>query len=104
MRADMGVPRSRVLGLAALAILGVATAPLTLITGLAASGAVLLAVAIADTVQEATAVAAPRCPTRDLRRIVLDPGLGQGVHGRDAPPEWRGSAGTQRQEAAGARH
>jgi hypothetical protein len=50
MRADMGVPRSRVLGLAALAILGVATAPLTLITGLAASGAVLLAVAIADTV------------------------------------------------------
>jgi low temperature requirement protein LtrA len=47
-------PRSRVLGLAALAILAilaVATAPLMLITGIAASTAVLLAVAIADTVQ-----------------------------------------------------
>jgi low temperature requirement protein LtrA len=44
-------PRSRVLGLAALAILALATAPLTLIAGIAASSAVLLAVAIADTVQ-----------------------------------------------------
>jgi low temperature requirement protein LtrA len=44
-------PRSRVLGLAALAILAVATAPLSLIAGIAASSAVLIAVAIADTVQ-----------------------------------------------------
>ena len=43
-------PRSRLLGLAALAILAVATAPLTLIAGIAAASAVLVAVAIADTV------------------------------------------------------
>jgi len=43
------VPRSRVLGLAALAILAVATASLTMIVGIAAAGAVLVAVAIADT-------------------------------------------------------
>jgi low temperature requirement protein LtrA len=43
-------PRSRPLGLAALAILAVATAPLTLIAGIAASSAVLVAVAISDTV------------------------------------------------------
>ena len=42
-------PRSRPLGLAALAILAVATAPLTLIAGIAASSAVLVAVAISDT-------------------------------------------------------
>jgi low temperature requirement protein LtrA len=46
------VPRSRPLGLAALAILAVATAPLTLIVGVTASTAVLVAVAIADTVRE----------------------------------------------------
>jgi low temperature requirement protein LtrA len=46
------VPRSRPLGLAALAILAVATAPLTLIAGIAASTAVLVAVAIADTAGE----------------------------------------------------
>ena len=46
------LPRSRVLGLAALAIPAVATAPLTLIVGIAAPGAVLVAVAIADTVRE----------------------------------------------------
>jgi low temperature requirement protein LtrA len=46
------VPRSRPLGLAALAILAVATAPLTLIAGIAAAAAVLVAVAIADTVTE----------------------------------------------------
>jgi low temperature requirement protein LtrA len=44
------VPRSRPIGLAALAILALATAPLTLIAGIAASTAVLVAVAIADTV------------------------------------------------------
>jgi low temperature requirement protein LtrA len=44
-------PRSRLLALAALAILGVATAPLTLMVGIAASTAVLVAVAIADTVR-----------------------------------------------------
>jgi len=46
------VPRSRLLALAALAILAVATASLTLIAGIAASTAVLVAVAIADTVGE----------------------------------------------------
>jgi low temperature requirement protein LtrA len=46
------IPLSRVLGLAALAILGVATAPLTMIVGIAASSAVLVAVAIADTIGE----------------------------------------------------
>ena len=44
------VPRSRPLGIAALAILALATAPLTLIVGIAASSAVLVGVAIADTV------------------------------------------------------
>jgi low temperature requirement protein LtrA len=44
------VPRSRPLGLAALAILAVATAPLTTIVGIAASSAVLVAAAIADTI------------------------------------------------------
>jgi low temperature requirement protein LtrA len=43
-------PRSRHLGVAALAILAVATAPLTLLAGIAASTAVLVAVAVADTV------------------------------------------------------
>jgi low temperature requirement protein LtrA len=46
------VPRSRALGLAALPILAIATAPLTLIVGIAASTAVLVAVAVADTVRE----------------------------------------------------
>jgi low temperature requirement protein LtrA len=43
------VPRSRPLALAALATLAVITAPLTMIAGIAASSAVLVAVAIADT-------------------------------------------------------
>jgi low temperature requirement protein LtrA len=43
------VPRSRPLGLATLAILAVATAPLTQLEGIVASTAVLVAVAIADT-------------------------------------------------------
>ena len=46
------VPRSRSLGLAALALLAVATSPLPMIAGIAASGAVLVAVAIADTMGE----------------------------------------------------
>ena len=46
------VPRSRPMGVVALAILAVATAPLTLIVGIAAATAVLVAVAVADTVQE----------------------------------------------------
>jgi low temperature requirement protein LtrA len=51
LRGALGhVPRSRPLGLAALAILAVATGPLTLIVGIAAATAVLVAVAIADTV------------------------------------------------------
>jgi len=50
-RAAVGhVPRSRLLGLAGLAILAALTAPLTLIVGIAASSAVLVAVALADTV------------------------------------------------------
>jgi low temperature requirement protein LtrA len=44
------VPRSRIVGVAALAILAVATVPLTLIAGIAASTAVLVAVAVSDTV------------------------------------------------------
>ncbi len=43
-------PRSRPLAVGALAILAVATAPLTLLAGIAASTAVLVAVAVADTV------------------------------------------------------
>ena len=50
MRKAVGrVPRSRPLALAALAILAIATAPLTLIAGTAATTAVLVAVAVADT-------------------------------------------------------
>ena len=44
--------RYRPLALAALAILAVVTSPLTLIVGIAASSAVLVAVAIADTLAE----------------------------------------------------
>ena len=46
------VARSRLRGLAALAILALATAPLTLIVGIAASTAVLVGIAIADTVPQ----------------------------------------------------
>ena len=46
------VPRSRLLALAALALLAIATAPLMLIVGIAASTAVLVGVAIADTLRE----------------------------------------------------
>ena len=46
------VPRSRPLGLVALAILAVATAPLAVIAGLTAATAVLVWVAIADTMRE----------------------------------------------------
>jgi low temperature requirement protein LtrA len=52
------VPRSRLLGLAALALLAIATAPLTLVAGIAASSAVLVAVAIADTVRQSERTAA----------------------------------------------
>ena len=53
MREALGhVPRSRPVGVVALAILAVATAPLTLIVGIAAAAAVLVAVAVADTVHE----------------------------------------------------
>ena len=45
-------PRSRALGLGALAILAVATAQLTLIVGIAASSAVLIRVALTDTARE----------------------------------------------------
>jgi low temperature requirement protein LtrA len=58
------VPRSRPLGLAALAVLAAATAPLTLIAGIAAAAAVLVAVAIADTV--------PRSGQPESRHAPLD--------------------------------
>ena len=45
------VPRSRLLGIAALAIFALATARLTMIVGIAASSAALVAVALADTVR-----------------------------------------------------
>jgi len=46
-----GAPLSRTLGIATLAILAVDTAPLTLVVGIAASSAVLAAVAVADTLR-----------------------------------------------------
>jgi low temperature requirement protein LtrA len=52
LRAALGrVPRSRTLGMAALAILAVATAPVTLLAGIVASSGVLVAVAITDTIR-----------------------------------------------------
>jgi low temperature requirement protein LtrA len=48
------VPRSRLFGLAALALLAVATAPLSLIAGIAAASAVLVAVAVTDTFRPTT--------------------------------------------------
>jgi low temperature requirement protein LtrA len=60
------VPRSRLLGLAALAILAVATAPLTLLAGIAASSAVLVAVAVADTVGT-TALRGHQTSARSMR-------------------------------------
>ena len=53
------VPRSRPLALAALAILAVVTSPLTMIVGIAASTAVLVAVAVADTTSRATHTQGP---------------------------------------------
>jgi low temperature requirement protein LtrA len=50
-RALGAIPRSRALGLAALAIFALATAPLAMIAGIAASSAMLVAVAAADTVE-----------------------------------------------------
>jgi low temperature requirement protein LtrA len=50
------VPRSRPLGLAALAILAVATAPFAMIVGIATSAAVLVGVATADTVGDEPSV------------------------------------------------
>ena len=53
LRETLGhVPRSRPVGVVALAILAAGTAPLTLIVGIAASTAVLVAVAVVDTVPE----------------------------------------------------
>jgi low temperature requirement protein LtrA len=45
-------PMSRAVGIAALAILAVGVAPLSLICGITASSAVLIAVAITDTIPE----------------------------------------------------
>jgi low temperature requirement protein LtrA len=61
LRSAVGrLARSRLAGLVALAILAIATAPLTMIVSVAASTGVLVAVAAADTVGTATA------PARDL--------------------------------------
>ncbi len=57
-RAVGEVSRSRLLALAALAVLAAATAPLTLLPGIVASSAVLVAVAIADTTAPGEAVQA----------------------------------------------
>ena len=59
--------RSRALGVGVLAIFAIATAQLTLITGIGASTAVLIVVAITDTLQEC--VRAPTGPqvSRRLR-------------------------------------
>ena len=54
------VPQSRLLGLAALLILALATAPLTLIAGIAGATAVLVAVAVSDTVREGAQAPASR--------------------------------------------
>jgi low temperature requirement protein LtrA len=52
LRGTLGrTPGSRLLGIAALAILAVATAPLALLAGIAASSAVLVATALADSVR-----------------------------------------------------
>jgi low temperature requirement protein LtrA len=59
------VPRSRPLGMAALVILAALTAPLTLIVGVAAATAVLVVVAIADTVSGGDQ--APRVRSVSLR-------------------------------------
>jgi low temperature requirement protein LtrA len=53
------IPRSRLLGILALGLLAIATAPLTLIVGIAATSAVLVAVAIADTVETGERAAGP---------------------------------------------
>jgi low temperature requirement protein LtrA len=58
------VPRSRLVGLGALAILAVATAPLTLIVGIAAWTAVLVAIAIADTIHASDRVQSREGPAR----------------------------------------
>jgi hypothetical protein len=86
------VPRSRLLGLAALAILAVATAPLTLIVGIAASSAVLVAVAIADTMGDGgrprgASAQSDRWPP--ARRSRADPGIKPGVsRARPAAGRW----------------
>jgi low temperature requirement protein LtrA len=48
------VPRSRLIGTAALAVLAVATSPLSLLAAIAATSAVLVAVAAADTLRQPT--------------------------------------------------
>jgi low temperature requirement protein LtrA len=64
------VPRSRSLGLAALTILAVATAPLMLIAGIAGSAAVLVGVAIADTVRRGDQPESPNAPLDDAKEPV----------------------------------
>jgi low temperature requirement protein LtrA len=71
------VPRSRPLGLAALALLAAATAPLTMIAGITASTAVLVAVAISDTDSDEEIAAA-----RGLTASAAPAGLAERTGGR----------------------
>jgi low temperature requirement protein LtrA len=71
------VPRSRPLGLAALALLAAATAPLTMIAGITASTAVLVAVAISDTDSDEEIAAA-----RGLSASAAPAGLAERTGGR----------------------
>jgi low temperature requirement protein LtrA len=80
------VPRSRPLAVAALAILAVATSSLTLIVGIAASSAVLVAVAIADTVRSSPD------PYRQEALAASDPG----ALGSSPTPEGGIGLGSQR--------
>jgi low temperature requirement protein LtrA len=58
------VPRSRLFGLAALALLAVATAPLTLIVAIAAWTAVLVAIAVVDTIRAGDRAQSRESPAR----------------------------------------
>jgi hypothetical protein len=119
------LPRSRLLGLAALAILAVVTSPLAMIAGIAASSAVLVAVAVADTLARAierrrdspslasSDVRHPLQPAHrelapDRREIVAAQAVGEGDRERDRVVhadghESRGQAGFGGADPAGHR-
>jgi Bacterial low temperature requirement A protein (LtrA) len=86
------VPLSRPLGLAALAILAFATAPLTMIAGVAAASAVLVAVAIADTVGGSGPQVGEHRRTR---------GWPSSARGPRGPAAWRGGSSLARGASRG---